>query len=103
MIETPDVDMISNLLIKEMDFFSICTNDLIQYTLAIDCQTAKIANIYNSHHEAVLRMIQMIVDSNVSNCSSLSISISAIINSYMLYIHLANKTDTCFTQSNFFG
>lgn len=62
MIETPDVDMISNLLIKEMDFFSICTNDLIQYTLAIDCQTAKIANIYNSHHEAVLRMIQMIVD-----------------------------------------
>lgn len=57
MIETP-----SDLLTKEVDFFSICTNDLTQYTLATDCQTAKIDNIYNSHHEVVLRMIQMIVD-----------------------------------------
>ena len=51
MIETP-----SDLLTKEVDFFSICTNDLTQYTLATDCQTAKIDNIYNSHHEVVLRM-----------------------------------------------
>ena len=62
MIETPAAVMISDLLAKEVDFFSIGTNDLIQYTLAIDRQNAKLDNIYDSHHEAVLRMIQMVVD-----------------------------------------
>ncbi|MDO4272647.1 MAG: phosphoenolpyruvate--protein phosphotransferase [Eubacteriales bacterium] len=62
MIETPAAAMISDLLAKEVDFFSIGTNDLTQYTLAIDRQNAKLDNIYDSHHEAVLRMIQMIVD-----------------------------------------
>ena len=59
MIETPAAVMISDLLAKEVDFFSIGTNDLTQYTLAIDRQNAKLDNIYDSHHEAVLRMIQM--------------------------------------------
>ena len=62
MIETPAAVMISDLLVKEVDFFSIGTNDLTQYTLAIDRQNAKLDNIYDSHHEAVLRMIQMVVD-----------------------------------------
>lgn len=62
MIETPAAVMISDLLAKEVDFFSIGTNDLTQYTLAIDRQNAKLDNIYDSHHEAVLRMIQMVVD-----------------------------------------
>lgn len=62
MIETPAAVMISDLLAKEVDFFSIGTNDLIQYTLAIDRQNAKLDNIYDSHHEAVLRMIQMVVE-----------------------------------------
>ena len=62
MIETPAAAMISDLLAKEVDFFSIGTNDLTQYTLAIDRQNAKLDNIYDSHHEAVLRMIQMVVD-----------------------------------------
>ncbi|MDO4649310.1 MAG: phosphoenolpyruvate--protein phosphotransferase [Eubacteriales bacterium] len=61
MIETPAAVMISDLLAKEVDFFSIGTNDLTQYTLAIDRQNAKLDNIYDSHHEAVLRMIRMVV------------------------------------------
>ncbi|MDE6434161.1 MAG: phosphoenolpyruvate--protein phosphotransferase [Lachnospiraceae bacterium] len=62
MIETPAAVMISDLLAKEVDFFSIGTNDLTQYTLAIDRQNAKLDPFYDSHHEAVLRMIKMVVD-----------------------------------------
>ena len=62
MIETPAAAMISDMLAKEVDFFSIGTNDLTQYTLAIDRQNAKLDPIYDAHHEAVLRMIQMVVD-----------------------------------------
>lgn len=62
MIETPAAVMISDLLAKEVDFFSIGTNDLTQYTLAIDRQNQKLDTIYNPHHKAVLRMIQMVVD-----------------------------------------
>ncbi len=62
MIETPAAVMISDVLAKEVDFFSIGTNDLTQYTLAIDRQNPKLDNIYDSHHEAVLRMLQMVVD-----------------------------------------
>lgn len=62
MIETPAAVMISDLLAPEVDFFSIGTNDLTQYTLAIDRQNMKLDNIYDSHHPAVLRMIQMTID-----------------------------------------
>lgn len=62
MIETPAAAIISDRLAEMVDFFSIGTNDLTQYTLAIDRQNAKLDNIYDSHHEAVLRMIQMVVD-----------------------------------------
>lgn len=62
MIETPAAVMISDLLAKEVDFFSIGTNDLTQYTLAIDRQNPKLDSIYDSHHEGVLRMLKMVVD-----------------------------------------
>lgn len=62
MIETPAAVMISDLLAKEVDFFSIGTNDLTQYTLAIDRQNPKLDFIYDPHHPAILRMIQMVID-----------------------------------------
>ena len=63
MIETPAAVMIADDLAKEVDFFSIGTNDLTQYTLAIDRQNAKLDRFYDSHHPAVLKMIQMVIDS----------------------------------------
>ncbi|MBQ9983484.1 MAG: phosphoenolpyruvate--protein phosphotransferase [Lachnospiraceae bacterium] len=69
MIETPAAVMISDLLAKEVDFFSIGTNDLTQYTLAIDRQNPKLDNIYDAHHPAMLRMIQMVIDNgHKENC-----------------------------------
>jgi phosphotransferase system enzyme I (PtsI) len=62
MIETPAAVMMSEELAKEVDFFSIGTNDLTQYTLAIDRQNPSLDDFYDSHHPAVLKMIQMVVD-----------------------------------------
>ena len=62
MIETPAAVMMSEELAHEVDFFSIGTNDLSQYTLAIDRQNPKLDNFYDPHHPAVLRMIQMTIE-----------------------------------------
>lgn len=62
MIETPAAVMISDELAQMVDFFSIGTNDLTQYTLAIDRQNEKLDPFYHPHHKAVLKMIQMVVD-----------------------------------------
>ena len=62
MIETPAAAMISDELAKMVDFFSIGTNDLTQYTLAIDRQNEKLDAFYNPHHKAVLKFIRLVVE-----------------------------------------
>lgn len=62
MIETPAAVMMSHELAKEVDFFSVGTNDLTQYTLAIDRQNPKLDAFYDAHHPAVLAMIKMAAD-----------------------------------------
>lgn len=82
MIETPAAVMISDLLAKEVDFFSIGTNDLTQYTLAIDRQNPKLDNSYDAHHEAILRMLKLVVENGhkegclVGICGELAADIS---------------------------
>lgn len=78
MIETPAAVMISDLLAKEVDFFSIGTNDLTQYTLAMDRQSSKLEAYYQNHHPAILRMIRLVTENAhkagipVSICGELS-------------------------------
>lgn len=67
MIETPAAVMISDELAQMVDFFSIGTNDLTQYTLAIDRQNEKLDDFYNPHHKAIMRMIQIVVE-NAHKC-----------------------------------
>lgn len=62
MVETPAAAIISDELAKEVDFFSVGTNDLTQYTLAIDRQNAKLDYFYDAHHPAVLRLLKLVVD-----------------------------------------
>lgn len=62
MIETPAAVMCSEELAKEVDFFSIGTNDLTQYTLAVDRQNGELDDFYDAHHPAVLKMIQMVIE-----------------------------------------
>ncbi|MGG1598092.1 phosphoenolpyruvate--protein phosphotransferase [Paenibacillus naphthalenovorans] len=84
MIELPASVMISDLLAQEVDFFSIGTNDLVQYVLAVDRMNEQVAHLYDPYHPAVLRMLKMIVDNakrfktHVSVCGELAGDIRAL-------------------------
>lgn len=67
MIETPAAALMSDVLAKEVDFFSIGTNDLTQYTLAADRQNSKLNNCYDPHHPALLRLIELTVENAHKN------------------------------------
>ena len=67
MIETPAAVMMSDELAKEVEFFSIGTNDLTQYTLAIDRQNQNLETFYDAHHPAVLKMIKTTIDNGHKN------------------------------------
>lgn len=82
MIETPAAVMISGELAREVDFFSIGTNDLLQFTLGMDRTNAKIDSYYNSHHPALLKMIRIITNNGhleekrISICGDLAADLS---------------------------
>ena len=84
MIETPAAAVISDLLAQEVDFFSIGTNDLVQYTLAVDRQDQELEEYYDTHHEAVLRLIRMTVENahkagiSVGICGELAADLTMI-------------------------
>lgn len=61
MIETPAAALISDELAKEVDFFSLGTNDLIQYTLGVDRQNAYVANLYNGHHKGIMKLMKLAI------------------------------------------
>ena len=76
MIETPAAVLIADELAAECDFFSIGTNDLTQYTCALDRQNAKLEPFFNPHHPAVLRAIKMTIEAATATASGWASAVS---------------------------
>ncbi|QUI24567.1 phosphoenolpyruvate--protein phosphotransferase [Vallitalea pronyensis] len=93
MIEVPSAAMMSDLLAKEVDFFSIGTNDLIQYMVAVDRGNEKIAHLYHEFNPGVLRMIKMVIDNAHEANIWVGMCGEAAANPYMLPLLLAMGLD----------
>lgn len=89
MIEIPSTAVMADIFVKEVDFFSIGTNDLIQYTLAVDRNNSKIANLYTAFHPAVLRLIKRVTAAANSEGIWVSICGEAAANKLLLPIFVA--------------
>jgi len=89
MIEIPSTAVMADIFAKEVDFFSIGTNDLIQYTLAVDRNNSKISNLYTAFHPAVLRLIEKVTAAANHQGIWVSICGEAAANQLLLPIYVA--------------
>lgn len=93
MIETPAAVAISDELAKEVDFFSIGTNDLTQYTLAVDRQNSKVNTMFDTHHKAIIRMIKFVIDNAHKNNIKVGICGESASDESLLETYLAMGVD----------
>lgn len=101
MVETPAAALISDELAKHVDFFSIGTNDLCQYTLAADRQNSKLSSIYNVHHSSVLRLIKLAADNIHKEGKWIGICGEAAADKELLQIFLAMGIDELSVSSGY--
>ena len=89
MIEIPSTAILADVFAKEVDFFSIGTNDLIQYTIAVDRNNSKIAGLYSPYHPAVLKLINHVVKAAKNEGIAVSVCGEAAANPYLVPIFIA--------------
>ena len=89
MIEIPSTAVMAHAFAREVDFFSIGTNDLIQYTIAVDRNNSRIASLYTPFHPAVLKLIHQVVKAGQAEKIGVSICGEAAANKYLLPVFVA--------------
>ena len=101
MIETPAAAIISDKLAKHVDFFSVGTNDLTQYTLAADRQNPHLSKLYTAHHTAILRLIKLAADNIHKEGKWIGICGEAAADSELLKLFIAIGIDEFSVSSGY--